>query len=87
MGQNKINKHFICLLINLGSSSLNSLLEENLHLVLTALPRIMRTADDDKKIHSLNLALGYLRLLGNRLSNLLNSSSYLKRLSLALVQV
>lgn len=56
-------------------------------MVLTALPRVMRTADDDKKIHSLNLALGYLRLLGNRLSSLLNSSSYLKRLSLALVQV
>jgi len=78
---------FFCLFINLGPSSLTSLLEENLHLVLTALPRVMRTADDDKKIHSLNLALGYLHLLGNRLSSLLNSSSYLKRLALALIQV
>ena len=70
-----------------GLSSLNSMLEENLHSALTSLPRLMRTVDDTKKIQSLNLVLGYLSLLGNRLSNLLNSSSHLKRLSLALVQV
>lgn len=66
---------------------MNALLEENLHSTLTALPRLMRTADDAKKIQSLNLVLGYMNLLGNRLNSLLNSSSHLKRLSLALVQV
>ena len=71
----------------LGPSSLNSLLEENLHSALTSLPRLMRTADDVKKIQSLNHVLGYMSLLENRLSSLLNSSSHLKRLSLALVQV
>ncbi|XP_068709692.1 TELO2-interacting protein 1 homolog [Montipora foliosa] len=70
-----------------GSSFLNSLLEENLHSALTSLPRLMRIGDDSKKIQSLNLVLGYLNLLGNRLSSLLNSSAHLKRLSLALVQV
>lgn len=70
-----------------GSSFLNSLLEENLHSSLTSLPRLMRTSEDVKKIHSLNLVLGYLNLLEKRFSSLLNSSSHLRRLSLALVQV
>lgn len=70
-----------------GNSFLNSLLEENLHSSLTSLPRLMRTSEDVKKIHSLNLVLGYLNLLEKRFSSLLNSSSHLRRLSLALVQV
>lgn len=47
----------------------------------------MRTSEDVKKIHSLNVVLGYLNLLEKRFSSLLNSSSHLRRLSLALVQV
>ena len=78
---------FFCLFILQGSSFLNSLLEENLHSSLTSLPRLMRTGDDVKKIHSLNLVLGYLNLLEKRFSSFLNSSSHLRRLSLALVQV
>ena len=66
---------------------MNALLEENLYSSLTALPWRMRTADDGRKIQSLNLVLGCVNLLGNRLSSFLNSSSHLKRLSLALVQV
>ena len=79
----------LCIILQIlqGSSFLNSLLEENLHSALTSLPRLMRIGDDSKKIQSLNLVLGYLNLLGNRLSSLLNSSAHLKRLSLALVQV
>ena len=66
---------------------MNVLLEENLHSALTSLPRVMRQADDIKKIQGLNLVHGYMNLLGNRLSSLLNSSSHLKQLSLALLQV
>lgn len=77
----------VCLFVLQGSSFLNSLLEENLHSSLTSLPRLMRTSEDVKKIHSLNLVLGYLNLLEKRFSSLLNSSSHLRRLSLALVQV
>ena len=66
---------------------MNALLEENLYSSLTALPWRMRTADDGRKIQSLNLVLGCVNLLENRLSSFLNSSSHLKRLSLALVQV
>ncbi|XP_038075424.1 TELO2-interacting protein 1 homolog [Patiria miniata] len=63
------------------------LLEENLHSLMTALPRLMRTADDATKLARLNLVIGYLKLLGPRISSLLHSVSHLRRLSLALIQV
>ncbi|XP_022104170.1 TELO2-interacting protein 1 homolog [Acanthaster planci] len=63
------------------------LLEENLHSLMTALPRLMRTADDATKLARLNLVIGYLKLLGPRISSLLHSVAHLRRLSLALLQV
>ena len=72
----------------IGSSSLRSLCEENVHTLLSSLPRlIMRTADDSKKLQTLNLVVGYLSLLGRSVCVLLNSAALLKRLSLALIQV
>uniref|UniRef100_A0A6P8IMY9 TELO2-interacting protein 1 homolog isoform X2 n=1 Tax=Actinia tenebrosa TaxID=6105 RepID=A0A6P8IMY9_ACTTE len=68
-------------------TSFSSVLEENLHYQLTALPRVMRTADDEKKLRTLNLLNGYIGLLGDRFSLLLTSTSHLKRLSLAFIQV
>ncbi|XP_078696287.1 TELO2-interacting protein 1 homolog [Branchiostoma floridae x Branchiostoma belcheri] len=72
---------------HLGSRSLVEILEENLHSLATSLPRLMRTADDGKKLSTLTLTHGYLRLLGPRMTSLLNSAPHLRRLSLALVQV
>ncbi|XP_071805333.1 TELO2-interacting protein 1 homolog [Asterias amurensis] len=63
------------------------LLEDNLHSLMTSLPRIMRTSDDTCKLSTLNLVIGYLKLLGPRISSLLNSISHLRRLSLALIQI
>ncbi|KAI8488336.1 TEL2-interacting protein 1 [Branchiostoma belcheri] len=45
------------------------------------------THDDGKKLSTLTLTHGYLRLLGPRMTSLLNSAPHLRRLSLALVQV
>ncbi|CAH1239329.1 TTI1 [Branchiostoma lanceolatum] len=72
---------------HLCSRPLVEILEENLHALATALPRLMRAADDEKKLSTLTLTHGYLKLLGSRVATLLNSAAHLKRLSLALVQV
>jgi len=47
----------------------------------------MRTTDDNNKERALNLLNGYMTLLDNRITGILSSTSHLKRLSLALVQV
>ncbi|XP_048449205.1 TELO2-interacting protein 1 homolog [Rhincodon typus] len=62
-------------------------LSENLHALTTALPRLMRTLDDQSKLKSLGLLLGYLKLLGPKVNVVLNSTVHLGRLSKALMQV
>ncbi|KAH0619335.1 hypothetical protein JD844_019371 [Phrynosoma platyrhinos] len=66
---------------------LTEVLSEDLHSLATALPRLMNSQDDQGKISTLNLLLGYLKLLGPKVSIVLNSASHLQRLSKALVQV
>lgn len=73
-----------------GSSSAQSftdVLSENLHSLATSLPRLMRTADDQKKLFVLNVFLGYLKVLGPLVSVVLNSAAHLQRISKALMQV
>ncbi|XP_057686361.1 TELO2-interacting protein 1 homolog [Corythoichthys intestinalis] len=62
-------------------------LSENLHTLATSMPRLMRTSDDQKKIFTLNVFLGYLKLLGPLVSVVLNSAVHLERISKALMQV
>nr|XP_060627795.1 TELO2-interacting protein 1 homolog [Anolis sagrei ordinatus] len=66
---------------------LTDVLAEDLHSLATALPRLMNSQDDQGKMSTLNLLLGYLKLLGPKVSAVLNSASHLQRLSKALVQV
>nr|XP_006819759.1 PREDICTED: TELO2-interacting protein 1 homolog [Saccoglossus kowalevskii] len=81
-----------------NSKTLVEILEENLHTLMTSLPRLIRTADDSQKLSTLNLVLGYLKLLGlltmtivlfvgDKVNSLLYSASHLRRLSTALIQV
>ncbi|XP_061864980.1 TELO2-interacting protein 1 homolog isoform X2 [Colius striatus] len=67
--------------------ALTDVLSENLHSLATALPRLMNSQDDVGKVATLSLLLGYLKLLGPKISCVLNSVSHLQRLSRALVQV
>ncbi|XP_048177486.1 TELO2-interacting protein 1 homolog [Corvus hawaiiensis] len=67
--------------------ALADVLSENLHSLATALPRLMNSQDDMGKVSTLNLLLGYLKLLGPKINIVLNSVSHLHRLSKALVQV
>ncbi|NXH15189.1 TTI1 protein, partial [Bucco capensis] len=69
------------------SRALADVLSENLHSLATALPRLMSSQDDMGKVSTLSLLLGYLKLLGPKVSLVLNSASHLQRLSKALVQV
>ncbi|XP_070560811.1 TELO2-interacting protein 1 homolog isoform X2 [Ptychodera flava] len=69
------------------SKTVVEILEENLHSLMTSLPRLMRTTGDSQKLATLNLVHGYLKLLGNKLNTMLHSVSHLKRLSVALIQV
>ncbi|XP_072037283.1 TELO2-interacting protein 1 homolog [Amphiura filiformis] len=69
------------------AKQLVELLEDNLYSLMTVLPRLVRAADDTKKLSTLNLVIGYLKLLGPRITTLLYSAAHLKRLSLALIQV
>nr|XP_008119774.1 PREDICTED: TELO2-interacting protein 1 homolog [Anolis carolinensis] len=70
-----------------GNRQLTDVLAEDLHSLATALPRLMNSQDDQGKLSTLNLLLGYLKLLGPKVSIVLNSASHLQRLSKALVQV
>nr|XP_014351079.1 PREDICTED: TELO2-interacting protein 1 homolog isoform X2 [Latimeria chalumnae] len=63
------------------------ILSENLHALATTLPRLMRAQDDQSKLSTLKLLLGYLKLLGPRISSVLTSAIHLERLSKALMQV
>ncbi|XP_015278291.1 PREDICTED: TELO2-interacting protein 1 homolog isoform X2 [Gekko japonicus] len=66
---------------------LADILSEELHALTTALPRLMSSQDDQGKVATLNLLVGYLKLLGPRVNVVLHSASHLQRLSKALVQV
>ncbi|KAJ7332271.1 hypothetical protein JRQ81_014451 [Phrynocephalus forsythii] len=66
---------------------LADVLLEDLHSLATALPRLMESQDDQGKLSTLNLLLGYVKLLGPSVNVALASASHLQRLSRALVQV
>ncbi|XP_034643575.1 TELO2-interacting protein 1 homolog isoform X2 [Trachemys scripta elegans] len=66
---------------------LADVLSENLHSLATALPRLMNSQDDQGKFSTLSLLLGSLKLLGPKVSIVLNSAAHLQRLSKALMQV
>nr|XP_042698508.1 TELO2-interacting protein 1 homolog [Chrysemys picta bellii]XP_042698509.1 TELO2-interacting protein 1 homolog [Chrysemys picta bellii]XP_042698510.1 TELO2-interacting protein 1 homolog [Chrysemys picta bellii] len=67
--------------------ALADVLSENLHSLATALPRLMNSQDDQGKFSTLSLLLGSLKLLGPKVSIVLNSAAHLQRLSKALMQV
>ncbi|KAJ8257310.1 hypothetical protein GJAV_G00184220 [Gymnothorax javanicus] len=66
---------------------LTDVLSENLHSLATSLPRLMRTADDRRKLAILGALLGYLKILGPGVTAVLNSATHLQRVSRALMQV
>ncbi|XP_048353915.1 LOW QUALITY PROTEIN: TELO2-interacting protein 1 homolog, partial [Sphaerodactylus townsendi] len=66
---------------------LADILSEELHALTTALPRLMSSQDDQGKLATLNLLVGYLKLLGPKMNVVLHSASHLQRLSKALMQV
>ncbi|XP_071840476.1 TELO2-interacting protein 1 homolog isoform X2 [Apostichopus japonicus] len=68
-------------------NKLVEVLEENIYATMTALPRQMRSFDDDQKLATLNLVQGYLSLLGPKMNQMLRSSSHLQRFSMGLLQV
>ncbi|XP_067904229.1 TELO2-interacting protein 1 homolog [Heterodontus francisci] len=69
------------------NKAFTDVLSENLHALTTALPRLMRRLDDQSKLTSLGLLLGYLKLLGHKVNVVLNSTVHLGRLSKALMQI
>ncbi|XP_073462640.1 TELO2-interacting protein 1 homolog [Aquarana catesbeiana] len=69
-----------------ASRTLGEVLSENLHSLAVTLPRLLSCQDDQGKLHTLALLLGYLQLLGPRLTFTLHSSAHLQRLSSALLQ-
>uniref|UniRef100_A0AAY5KNY9 TELO2 interacting protein 1 n=1 Tax=Esox lucius TaxID=8010 RepID=A0AAY5KNY9_ESOLU len=70
-----------------NNQAFTDVLSENLHSLATSLPRLMRTSDDQRKMFVLNVFLGYLKILGPRVTSVLNSATHLQRLSKALMQV
>ena len=66
---------------------LTSLLEERVHSLCSSLPRLMRANDDKRKVATLQLLSGYLRLLGPHVVNLTHSHVHLTRMIQALIQV
>ncbi|KAM4605878.1 TELO2-interacting protein 1 homolog [Discoglossus pictus] len=66
--------------------ALGDMLSESLHSLTVSLPRVLSSQDDEEKLHSLGLLLGYLQLLGPQLTITLRSQAHLQRLSNALLQ-
>ncbi len=66
---------------------LSSLLEGRVHSLCSALPRLMRQNNDQRKVATLQLLSGYLQLLKSRVEALTHSHAHLSRLIIALVQV
>ncbi|KAM4692086.1 TELO2-interacting protein 1 homolog [Rhinophrynus dorsalis] len=69
-----------------ASRALKDVLSESLHSLATTLPRLLNSQDDQGKLHTLALLLGYLQLLGPQLTITLHSPAHLKRLSAAILQ-
>ncbi|XP_075701999.1 TELO2-interacting protein 1 homolog isoform X2 [Rhinoderma darwinii] len=69
-----------------ASRTLGEVLSESLHSLAVTLPRLLSSQDDQGKLHTLALLLGYLQLLGPRLRFTLHSPAHLQRLSSALLQ-
>lgn len=70
-----------------GSQVLTDVLSENLHSLVSSLPRLMRTSDDKRKLFTLTIFLGYLKILGPQVDLVLTSAVHLERISKALMQV
>ncbi|XP_037397102.1 TELO2-interacting protein 1 homolog isoform X2 [Pygocentrus nattereri] len=70
-----------------GGQALKDVLSENLHGLVSSLPRLMRTTDDKRKLFVLNVFLGYLKILGPQIDLVLTSAAHLQRISKALMQV
>ncbi|KAI5609229.1 TELO2-interacting protein 1-like [Silurus asotus] len=70
-----------------GGQALNDVLSENLHSLASSLPRLMRTTDDNRKLFTLTVFLGYLKILGPQVDFVLRSAVHLERISKALLQV
>lgn len=70
-----------------GGQALTDVLSENLHSLVSFLPRLMRTADDKRKLFILTVFLGYLKILGPQVGLVLTSAVHLQRISKALMQV
>ncbi|KAM3923949.1 TELO2-interacting protein 1 homolog [Leptodactylus fuscus] len=66
--------------------TLAEVLTENLHSLAVTLPRLLSSQDDQGKLQTLALVIGYLQLLGPKLQFTLQSSAHLMRLSSALIQ-
>uniref|UniRef100_A0A8D0HVW3 TELO2 interacting protein 1 n=1 Tax=Sphenodon punctatus TaxID=8508 RepID=A0A8D0HVW3_SPHPU len=67
--------------------ALVDILADDLHSLASALPRLMNSQDDQGKLSTLSLLLGYLKLLGPKVNYILNSAAHLQRLAKALMQV
>ncbi|XP_057219409.1 TELO2-interacting protein 1 homolog [Triplophysa rosa] len=70
-----------------GGQDFTGVLSENLHSLVSSLPRLMRTTDDQRKLFTLNVFLGYLQILGPKVDAVLTSAVHLERISKALMQV
>lgn len=70
-----------------GGQDFTGVLSDNLHSLVSSLPRLMRTTDDQRKLFTLNVFLGYLQILGPKVDAVLTSAVHLERISKALMQV
>lgn len=84
---NKVLRHFADQEVVVGNRAFADVLSESLHSLATSLPRLMNSQDDQGKVSTLSLLLGYLKLLGPKVNFVLNSVAHLQRLSKALIQV
>lgn len=68
-------------------ASLVEIIEDNLYVHLSSLPRQMRGTDEKTKLRMLYIIMGYLQVLGDNVKTLFNTGHFLKRMSQALIQV
>nr|DBA27779.1 TPA: hypothetical protein GDO54_008238 [Pyxicephalus adspersus] len=69
------------------SLTLGEVLSDSLHSLFVSLPRTLSAQDDQGKFQILAHLIGYLQMLGPRLTFTLQSSAHLYRLSSALMQI
>lgn len=67
------------------SRVLSQILEENLYVLSTRLPRIMRSGDDAEKLSNLKIYSGYITILKNQITKLIMSLPHLSKLGNALL--